>query len=236
MSDTLENVAGDVITIADYPLPSKSKTGKQARAALKRLRDLGLYSGDLRKKPTKYALAKIDKFDAVLKGKATVVKPRNAKRFKNIFETVGKSVIVPKRKGERISVDKSGEIVSIRKSGKRVIRARGQTLKRDDVLARPAANRNVQYAVPFNGHNGETNWFRFPDFDELKKFMAGYDYKDWRDYVVVEDVDNELDDDELNERAERKRKGLPIKGNKGIAKIGPKRRKAKAKKTKRKTR
>lgn len=199
-------------------MPTKSKSGKQARVALKRLRELGLYTGDLRKTPTKYALGKIEKFDAVLKGKASVVKPANPKRFKGIFETVGKTVIVPRRKGERITTDKSGEIVSIRKSGKRIIRARGRTVKRGDEIAKPAAHRNVQYVIPFHGRGGETNWFRFPTFDELKKFMAGYDYKDWKDYVIEEDVDNELDDDELHARIDRKRKGRPIKGNAGIAK------------------
>lgn len=216
-------------------MPNKSKSGKQARTALKRLRDLGLYTGDLRKKPTKYALGKIEKFDAVLKGKATVVKPRDAKRFKDIFETVGGNVIVPRRKGEKITIDKSGEIVSIRKSGKRTIRARGRTVKRADAIEKPEAHRNVQYVIPFNGHNGETNWFRFPDYDELKKFMAGYDYKDWKDYVIEEDVGNELDDDELNERMDRKRKGRPIKG--GIA--GKRKRAAKkstAKKAKKRSR
>lgn len=209
-----------------YQLPSKSKSGMQARVALKRLRDLGLYTGDLRKKPTRYAISKIAKFDAVLKGKARVVQPKNPARFKGIFETVGSRVIVPRRKGEKITVDKSGEIVSIRKSGKRTIRARGRTVKRGDEIARPAPHSNVQYVIPFHGRGGETNWFRFPDYDELKKFMAGYDYKDWKDYVIVEDVDNELDDEELHARIDRKRRGRPIKGNRGIAK---KRRKGKRK-------
>jgi hypothetical protein len=209
-------------------LSNKSKSGKQARIALKRLRDLGLYKGDLRKKPTKYALNKIEKFDAVLKGKATIVRPSDPKRFKDIFETVGKAVIVPRRKGERISVDKSGEIVSVRKSGKRTIRARGKTVKRADVIEKPEAERNVQYVIPFNSRDGVT-WFRFPDYDELKKFMAGYDYKGWKDYVIEEDVENPFDDDELDERMSRKRKGRPIKG--GVA--GKKKKPAK-KRTKKK--
>lgn len=208
-------------------MPSKSKSGKQARSALKRLRDLGLYTGDLRKKPTKYALSKIEKFDAVLKGKATVVAPKDAKRFKGIFDTVGKNVIVPRRKGEKITVDKSGEIVSVRKSGKRVIRARGRTVKRADTIEKPPPESTTQYVIPFHGRGGETNWFRFPDYDELKKFMAGYDYKDWKDYVIVEDIGEELDDDELNERMDRKRKGRAIKGNRGVGKKPAKRKAAK---------
>lgn len=194
-------------------LSTKSTPQKQARIQLRKLRELGLYKGDLRKKPSKYAIGKLKQFDDVLHGKATVVTPRNSKRFKGIFETVGDKVIVPRRKGERISIDKkSGEIVSIRKSGKRIIRSRGKTVKRDEEIARPEKHRVVQYVIPFHGRGGETNWFRFPDYDELKKFMAGYDYKGWKDYVIEEDIDNPIDDEELNERIDRKRKGRPIKG------------------------
>lgn len=214
-------------------MSSKSGSGKQSRIALKKLRDLGLYKGDLRKKPTKYALSKIAQFDDVLKGKATVVAPKNPGRFKNLFPTVGKLVVVPRRKGERISVDKSGEIVSKRKSGKHIISARGKSVKRGEKIPKPEPDRYVQYVIPFNSRDGVT-WFRFPSWDELQKFMAGYDYKGWEDYVIEEDVNNEFDDDELDARLERKRKGRRIKG--GLPKTVKTKSKAKkksAKKTKR---
>lgn len=194
-------------------MPSKNVDLKQARIALKKLRDLGLYTGDLRKRPTKYALKKIDQFAPVLSGAAKVVQPKDPKRFKNIFQTVGKNVIVPRRKGERISVDpKTGEIVSKRKVGNRTVTTRGLQIKRGEKIPKPAKERNVQYAIPFNASGGGVNWMRFPNWDELQKFMAGYDYKGWQDYVVEEDIDNPIDDDELEDRLSRKRKGRKIKG------------------------
>lgn len=178
---------------------------------MRKLRDLGLYKGDLRKKPTKYALGKLKQFDDVLSGNAVVVKPRDPKRFKNMYRTIGDVVVVPKRKGEKISVDKSGEIVSKRKSGKHIIRARGKTVKRGEPIAKPEPETTTQYVIPFNSRDGVT-WFRFPDWDELQKFMAGYDYKGWEDYVIVEEVGSEFDDDELNDRLDSKRKGRRIRG------------------------
>lgn len=192
-------------------MPSKKSDLKQARIALKKLRTLGLYTGDLRKAPSKSALKKIKEFAPVLKGEAVVLQPPNAKKFKGVFKTVGKNIIVPRRKGERISIDKkTGELVSKRKVGKRTVTARGLHVKRGEKI--PQTGKRVQYAIPFNSTGGGVNWIRFPNWTELQKFMAGYDYKGWQNYVVREDVENEFDDDELNERLENKRKGRPIKG------------------------
>lgn len=209
-------------------MPSKKSDLKQARIALKKLRELGLYTGDLRKKPTKSALSKIKKYDDVLSGKAVVVQPKNPARFKNIFEVRGKSVIVPRRKGERISIDKkTGEIVSKRKVGKRTVTARGRQIKRGQKIEQPAIGRRVQYAIPFNASGGGVNWFRFPDWEELQKFMAGYDYKNWADYVIEEDIEDELDDEELEEKLQKQ---LRARKRKRAA------RKTKAKKSARKRR
>lgn len=205
-------------------MPNKKSDLKQARIALKKLRALGLYTGDLRKAPTKAALKKIEQFKPVLTGKATIVQPKNPGKFKNIFQTVGKNVIVPRRKGERISVDKkTGEIVSKRKVGKRTVTTRGKQIKRGQPIPKPAAEiiERVQYAIPLKTSGGGVFWHRFPSWDLLQKFMTGYDYKGWQDFVVVETVGNELDDDELTERLERKRKGRRIAG--GVKKAPAKR-------------
>lgn len=192
-------------------LTTKSPTGKQARLALKKLSQLGLYSGDLRKKPTKYGLKKIAKFADVLSGKATVVEPKKPERFKDIFEVVGNKVIVPRRKGERITVDKkTREIVSKRKVGKRTVIARGMQLKRGQQP--PKVEYPASYAVPLKSKGGGIDWHRFPDRDELIKFMSTYDFLGWQDYVVEEHFGDELDDDELSERFDNKRPGRKIKG------------------------
>jgi len=194
-------------------MSSKSKGSSQASTAakiksnLKQLRELGLYAGDLRKRPTKYALRTIAKFDAVLKGNASVVRPVNPNKFKGIFEVKGNAVIVPRRKGEKITVDKkTGEIVSKRKVGGRTITARGKQIKRGENIPKPGKERRVQYAVPFNSRGGGTTWMRFPDWDTLQKFMAGYDYKGWQEYVVEEDIGREFTPDQLKRKVTKQLK------------------------------
>lgn len=198
-------------------MPTKKLTVAQQRkikSQLSKLKDLGLYKGDLRKKPAKAADNALRTFADVLSGKSTVVKPSNPGRFKGIYRTVGKSVIVPKAKGERITIDKTGEIVSKRKVGNRTVTRRGIDLPKGKKIPKPDDSENVrtQYVIPFNASGGETNWMRFPDWQSLENFMAGYNYKGWQDYVIEEKFGEEIDDDELNERLERKRKGRRIKG------------------------
>lgn len=192
-------------------MPNKSNAGKQARIALKKLSALGLYKGDLRKKPTKYGLKRIEHFSDVLKGKATVVTPKSPERFKNIFEVVGDKVIVPRRKGEKITVDKkTREIVSRRKVGNRTVEARGMQIRRGQVP--PKTEYSATYAVPLKAVGGDINWHRFPDRQMLINFMSTYDFLGWENYVVEERV-VEIDDDELSERLENMRAGGRIKGN-----------------------
>lgn len=192
-------------------MPSKKGSGAQARNDLKKLSKLGLYKGDLRKRPTRYGLKKISEYRDVLSGKATIVTPKNPERFKNIFTVIGDKVIVPRRKGERISVDKkTREIVSKRKVGKRTVTARGMQLKRGQTP--PKTEYKASYAVPLKSKGGGVDWHRFPERDELIKFMATYDFLGWQDYVVEESFDNPIDDDELDERFDNKRPGRRIKG------------------------
>jgi len=182
------------------------RTKRQAKfekRALKKLVKSGLYTGkiDLRRAPTKYQRQIIVKFSNVVSGKAVAVRPKNPKTYRKLFETRGKIVIVPSRKGEKITVDiKSGEIVGKRKVGKRIVRSR---YKHRLPGAKSIRKSNVQYALPFNAGGGETRWQRFPTFDMLEKFMAGYDYKDWTDYVVEERLGAVEDDEALQAKLDR---------------------------------
>jgi hypothetical protein len=190
-------------------MPSKNNSSPQAKKQLSKLKSLGLYAGDLRKKISSATMRLIKRFDAVLTGKATVVTPANPAKFKGIFDVKGDKVIVPRRVGEKITVDKkTGEIVSKRKVGDRTVTARGKQIKRGETIKKPTADKvtRTQYAIPFSTNSG-THWMRFPTWDELQKFMAGYDYKGWQDYVVVEQLDKPLTDAQLERRAKRQRAG-----------------------------
>jgi hypothetical protein len=189
-------------------MPTKKRTQSQVRSdrkALRILREKGLLSKstNLSKKPTRYQRSQINKFADVIAGKAAVVRPKQPSTYKNLYRTKGDKVIVPKRKGEKIHVNRRGEIEGERKVGNRVVRSRHKRLRRgEDVGALPSKS-GKQYAIPFNRGGGEIEWKRFPDRDALRDFMQGYDYKDWTDYVVEESVDEEMDDDELQDKLDR---------------------------------
>lgn len=164
---------------------------KKERRALRRLREAGLYTGklDLRKKPTAYQRKAITKFADVLSGAASVLKPKDAAAYKGLFKTVGDKVIVPRRKGERLSVDKkSGEIIGKRKVRGRTVRSRFKRVKSGETIKRPRKSEAVQYAIPFN-RGDHLEWMRHPSYDALKSFMSEYArYKGWKKYSVSEKV------------------------------------------------
>lgn len=177
-------------------LSNKSERKKQS-AALKKLRVAGLYTGKLpRGKPSKYQQSLIKKFDAVIKGKATVVEPKGAKDYRGIYQVSGKKVVVPKGKGEKIKVSKTGNIVRERK-GPRGEKITG-TLRRHKLgttPAKPAPQRRVQYAIPFArkvAHNRyRLEWHRFPSWESLATFMSEYEkerYPDWKNFVFEEEI------------------------------------------------
>jgi len=196
-------------------MATKSKARLQAksqRRQLAKLKSAGLYSGkiDGRKKPSKYQQSLIAKYKDVVTGKASVVKPKDAKSYKSIFQVVGDKVIVPRRKGEKIRITEKGSIAGERKVGGRKVRTYFKKVKRGETLA--ADKKPTMYFVPFiRGKDGKgkpiIEWKRFPNLDMLKQFMEGYDYKDWTDYVVKERVDPDApytNSDELNARLNKK--------------------------------
>jgi len=187
---------------------TKSRTIAQARRdkrALAILRDKGLYAGkvDLRKRPTAYQRSLIAKYDTVVKGKAAVVEPARPADYRDLYQTKGRKVIVPRQKGERITVDKSGEIVSKRKTRGGRIKTRhvwaGEVLEKG-----PPKNRVVTYAVPFKGKGGKIYYRRFSK-QNWKSFRQAYGIKggklrDWNEKIIEEEF--RFDDLTARERFE----------------------------------
>lgn len=127
----------------------------------------------------------LDRFADVVKGKAAVVRPADPASYKGLFRTKGAAVIVPKKKGETVMVGPRGGLVIEKKVAghKRTRRyIRKSKLTKDG--RRSARHR---YGIPF-GYSNKIFWF--PDFNELQKFMSGYNYKNWHDYVIVETDDD----------------------------------------------
>lgn len=184
-------------------LPSKISSRRQAkkqRAALRKLISTGIYTGkaDLRRKPTKYQKRVISKFADVVAGRAAVLKPKAPSAYRKLFKTVDKLVIVPRRKGERIRVDKkSGEILRTRTVRGRKVQSRLRRVKAGETIKRPAPAQAVQYAIPFN-RGDHIEWMRHPTFDALKAFMSEYArYKGWKKYAR-----NEKEVDQYNRKNE----------------------------------
>lgn len=172
-------------------MPTKISIKKQARtqkSAIKKLRDLGIIRADLRRKnPTPATKRALKKYRDVVEGRAAVLKVKNPKSYKRAagVRVVGKNVIVPRRKGERISIDKkSGRIVHKRKIGKRTTTGQGVVVKNGQ---RPAKVERVAYAIPFAiGTSGNVEWFRFPTLEALHNFLTEYEKRHKRSYKNVD--------------------------------------------------
>jgi len=185
-------------------MPTKSQASRQ-RAAFKKqitkLRDLGLTGTrkiDLRKAPSKSEINLIRKYGDVLGGKAAVIKiPKSEKKsFKGIFPIVGDTIIVPKKKGERVKYDpKVGEITGSYRKGKKTYK---EILFRDlDKIKPPKGDRQRFYTVPFKRGKGRKAKYDYQTFDsltEMKNFMAEYGksgrYKDWGRFIKIIDAED----------------------------------------------
>jgi hypothetical protein len=207
------------------------------KKALRTIRNLGLSKGkiDLRKNPTPAQKRLIARFKDVITGKAAVVTPPDAKKYKGVFKVVGNKVIVPRRKGEKITIEKrTGDIVSKRKVGGRTVTTRGMILQKGEMV-KPPENPTTQYAVPFRVKGGGVRWQRFTSWSDLNRFMREYEvrYPRWKEYVVEEMVGQEqsaaaltalvekmfagqgsLSDQIKKRRSEQRRKQRRVKGAK----------------------
>lgn len=182
--------------------PRKLRRIPKLARDLRRLKRAGVYSGKIdkrRKRPTSYQQRIIKQFADVLRGRATVVRPKNPASYGRIFKRRGRAVIVPRGKGEKIRVNKAGNIVRERRGprGEKIIGTFRRT-KPGEKLKKPPATLKVNYAIPFarrvsGGYRLE--WHRFPNFDLLQAFMQEYEksdekgqprYPDWPDYVLIE--------------------------------------------------
>lgn len=184
-------------------LPSKKTSRAQARLRvrrdLSRLKRAGLISPktNVRKRATASQLRAIEKYKDVLRHKSVPVKvsAKDARFYrKNKFKTRGRTVVVSRKRGERVRVSKEG-IISFRNPKSRetrLLHVKGKLPKRKKGMKR-------FYAVPFA--NGGT--VRFESMAELKAFMGKKEYagyKNWRDYLEIADVpDDDADDFENDE-------------------------------------
>jgi hypothetical protein len=166
---------------------------KKQKQSLRKLRDLGLISPktDLRKAPSKRAISAIRKFQDVLSRKAVIVKPRDPKSYTAGFRVVGDKVIIPRAKGEKIKLSKTGKITKTTKRGNKTIT---RTIKIEQVnkITRPS-NKAIVFRVPFKKRGTTEIEYRTFTYDGLKTFFAEYlrninQFDDWAQFIEEESV------------------------------------------------
>lgn len=186
------------------------------------MREAGLYSGKLgRGAPTRYQQGLIKKFDAVIKGRAVVLEPKAAKQYSKLYTVKGKKVIVPRGAGEKIILNKHGNVTRTRKGPRgEKITSTARRQKPGQLPPQPVAPRRVQYAIPFARKISRgvyrLEWQRFPTWESLAAFMATYEkegrYSDWANFVFEEEIFD------LSDTAERKRRNNEL--NKAAVQYG----------------
>jgi len=185
--------------------PRPKKQVRAEKAALRKLRDSGLYSGkvDLRRAATPYQKSLMKKFADVFNGSAAVVAPSDPQSYKRQFKIVGDKVIVPKRKGERISVSKTGKIERSRKIGNRRTKSTIVKIVPERGAPKPKADTAIVFRVPFKRgtqkHGEVIDWRRF-SYDGLLRFFSEYlrdlsQFDDWAQYIEVEELPEDYERD-----------------------------------------
>jgi hypothetical protein len=168
---------------------------KSARHDLARLKKLGLYKGNARKTPTKYAKGLLKKFSDVLTGKAKVITTPSqsaAREHKEIYRTKFRKVIVPVRPGEKLYYNKTkGFIFSYNTEyGHKVKRIFPKHALTEAEADRLSQNPNIRYAIPIGTGQGVRR-MRFETYGELKAYMQSDSlkgYNKWNNHVEIEEI------------------------------------------------
>ncbi|MDE2020109.1 MAG: hypothetical protein KGJ13_07225 [Patescibacteria group bacterium] len=165
---------------------------------IKKLQRAGLVGKvDFRKKATPALTSKIEKYRPLLRGKATAVVAPDSKTAARLRKTLGlkgsgKTIVIPKEKGERYRYQKStGEITSTRKGYQE-----GQVIKKTLGKGFPAppekgGDKRLYYTIPERTRGaGRLKRKTFGSFDEMLFYLSKYDvdFEDIEDRVEIEEV------------------------------------------------
>ena len=180
------------------------------RINIKKLQRAGLIGDvDFRKKATPAIVRRLEKYKSVLVGKASVVQAPDLTTARNLRKTLGlkgsgKSIVIPREKGERYKLKKStGEIVSRRRGfneGEIIEKTLGSRFP-----APPPAHsgRRLYYTIPERTRGaGRLKRKTFGSFDEMLFYMAQYDidFSSLEDRIEVEEITTGSRFDKLRQR------------------------------------
>lgn len=161
------------------------------RGKIRKLQRAGLLSDKINasKKPNAFVKAKLYKYRRVLSGKDAAVKVSTTEKAEDYRRRIGaggqgKTVIIPREKGERFSVTKKDEIKSTRTArGEKIHKSIGTKLRK------PKPGEQLYYTIPKRTRGaGELKRRTFASYDEFEFYLDKYeiDFADLQDYIEVE--------------------------------------------------
>lgn len=168
------------------------------RAQIKKLQRAGLIGPvDYRKKASPGIIRKLEKYKSVLVGKSAIVKAPDTATANRLRKSLGlkgsgKTIVIPKEKGERYGFQKSsGEIVSRRKGYNE-----GETIKKTlsknfPAQPEPHSNKRLYYTIPERTRGaGKLKRKTFGSFSEMLYYLSKYEvsFEDIEDRIEVEEI------------------------------------------------
>jgi hypothetical protein len=171
---------------------------KILKANILKLQKAGLIGEvDFRKKATPATIRKLEKYRAVLVGKAAAVQAPDLATARRLRKTLGlkgsgKTIIVPREKGERYRVEKStGDIVSTRKGYGEGEIIHKRLSKNFPVEPRPESDKRYYYTIPEKTPGAaKLKRTTFGSQNELLFYLSKYgvSFEDMQDYLEVEQI------------------------------------------------
>jgi len=155
------------------------------------LQRAGLLSQNINvnRKPSKYVLSQFYKYKSVISGKQAAIQLPKASDAAELRRRIGEGgrgriVIVPREKGERFRVTKTGEIKSTRQAyGQRIEKTIG------DKFTPPKPGEKLYYTIPRRKRGlGSLKRHTFSSFDEMLFYLSKYEieFDDIEKYIEVE--------------------------------------------------
>jgi len=168
------------------------------RSNIKKLQRAGLIGKiDFRKKATPATIRKLEKYRAVMVGKASAVKAQDQKTAARLRKTLGlkgsgKTIIVPREKHERYEFQKStGEIISTRPGYNKGEKIKKTLSKSFPAQPEAGSNKRLYYTIPARTRGaGRLKRKTFSTFDEMLYYISKYDvsFEDIEDRIEIEEI------------------------------------------------
>ena len=173
------------------------------KSKIEKLQSAGLIGKvDLRKHATPATKRALEKYKGFLSGTESAVKAPDAKTARELrrkfgVKGTGKTIVIPREKGERFTITKSGELASTRPNPAQP-RTKIKKVFGEKNIKPPGPNDRVYYTLPQRRRGGaHLRRVTFASFDEMLFFLNNYDinFEDVEDYIEIETVSEGGSDD-----------------------------------------